>query len=704
MSSIKQKYIWIISLSFLFILSGCSNSANPEADSDLVSAITLGSLTGAERAISKGANVNSWDSDGITPLSHAIDGVVGGYSDIDIVELLIEEGAVVNSGSIYFDEITPLMQVTHYIKYKKHGNVEKLKYFIKIAIKETTDVIPLLKKVLPDINFEEHRRFEELKEIVEILIEAEAGVDIKSTKYGKTALMMASNPDIAQLLIDAGADVNETDHDVRTALMMASNPDIAQLLIDNGADINATDKDGNTALILNAGTNNSTTGDSNISEIFKLLIANGADLNLKNTKGHDAMFFAKQANNQDQIKMLLYNGYGSLDGVSPREKDEQNEKQKLHNDRMKLAKSFGLILFLIAVLIGIYKSLITFYRSSQIKKRNSQILGMTKAKDRVNAQIKQLKSLNCQMLPEQNNQKDLLMTQASTHKKNLDGFNGNEENFIENDFIKEADALDLKMIALENEIASINKEMAIIEPQIKIMSEFLSKSKKSVTDWAKELSVYSDFEGLESFQSDLVSLSSEVNRLFQIIENSDNYSDMKKFIAKNGKKVEALHVQMDVYSLNWKQLKAEFDKEIAVVEPQIKTMSDFLTKSKKSVTDWDKEILTYSSIGDFDPYSKDIKPILNEVNRLLKIIKTIKTCTDMKNFIEKYSEEVESLHVQVDTYSISMKKLKAGISKESNGFKLKCPNPECKILIGKLQDGSCPFCSFDNVIETYRLS
>lgn len=703
MSSIKQKYIWIISLSLLFILSGCSNSANPEADSDLVSAITLGSLTGTERAISKGANVNLIDSDGITPLSHAIAGVAGGYSDIDIVELLIEEDAIVNSGSIYFDEITPLMQVTHYINYKKHGSFEKLKYFIKIAIKETTDVIPLLKEVIPDINYNEHRRFEELKEIVKILIEAEAGVDIKSTKYGKTALIMASNPDIAQLLIDAGADINATDHDVQTALMMAANPDIAQFLINAGADINATDKDGNTALILNAGKNKLTTSDSNISEIFKLLIDNGADLNLKNAKGRDAMFFAEQAKDQDQIKMLLYNGYGSLDGVSPREKFEQREKQTLHNDRMKLAKSFGLILFLIAVLIGIYKFLITFYKSSQIKKRNSQMLGITKAKDRVNAQIKQLKSLNCQMLPAQNNQKDLLMTQASTHKKNLDGFNGKEEKFIENDFIKETDALDLKIIALENETASINKEMAIIEPQIKTMSDFLTKSKKSVTDWAKELSFYSDFEGLKPFHSDSVSLSSEVNRLFQIIENSDNNSDMKKFIVENSGEVESLRAQIDAYTLNWKQLKAEFDKEIAVVEPQIKTISDFLTKSKKSVTAWDKELLTFSSIGDFDPYSKDLKPILNDVNRLVKILKTIKTCTDMKNFIEKHNKEVEALRVQMDTYSISMKKLKVGISKESNGFKLKCPNPECELPIGELADGDCPLCQFHNVIETYRL-
>ncbi|MDO9304436.1 MAG: hypothetical protein Q7T77_03855 [Sulfuricurvum sp.] len=235
------------------------------------------------------------------------------------------------------------------------------------------------------------------------------------------------------------------------------------------------------------------------------------------------------------------------------------------------------------------------------KKRAPLVLKVTEAKKKVDAQINKLTLLNCQMFPEQNNQKNLLMTQVVTNKNTLDGFNGKEESFIENDFIKEADVLDLKITALENEMLANNKK-------------------------------------------------------------------------------------------------------IEIVEPQIKTISDFLAKSKKSVTDWAKELLAYSSIGGFDPYSKDLKPILDDVNRLLKIIKTIKTCSDMKNFIEKYSEEVEALRVQVDIYSISMKKLKAGISKESNGFKLKCPNPECELPIGKLQDGDCPLCQFHNVIETYRLT
>ena len=65
-----------------------------------------------------------------------------------------------------------------------------------------------------------------------------------------------SNPQLAQLLIKDGANVNTTDVDGKTALMLAAssprgmNMPLINLLIEKGADVNARDKTGQTALML----------------------------------------------------------------------------------------------------------------------------------------------------------------------------------------------------------------------------------------------------------------------------------------------------------------------------------------------------------------------------------------------------------------------------------------------------------------------
>ena len=91
------------------------------------------------------------------------------------------------------------------------------------------------------------------EEIKELVIK---GADVNAKKHGWTALMRAcykGYKDIAELLIENGADVNEKDNrDGKTALMWVSlvgHKEIAELLIENGADVNTKDKDGQTALM-----------------------------------------------------------------------------------------------------------------------------------------------------------------------------------------------------------------------------------------------------------------------------------------------------------------------------------------------------------------------------------------------------------------------------------------------------------------------
>ena len=66
-------------------------------------------------------------------------------------------------------------------------------------------------------------------------------------------LCEASRPDIATMLLDAGADINaqmRSIHDTETALLRAVHfqPSIGSLLIDRGADVNMRDESGRTAL------------------------------------------------------------------------------------------------------------------------------------------------------------------------------------------------------------------------------------------------------------------------------------------------------------------------------------------------------------------------------------------------------------------------------------------------------------------------
>ncbi len=96
------------------------------------------------------------------------------------------------------------------------------------------------------------------KEIVEMLIDAGADVNLKVMEYRFSLLYLAvlhRNLEIVKLLVDAGVNVNETiswDGNDYTPLMVNAsqgNVDIAEYLISKGADVNAKNpKSGETAL------------------------------------------------------------------------------------------------------------------------------------------------------------------------------------------------------------------------------------------------------------------------------------------------------------------------------------------------------------------------------------------------------------------------------------------------------------------------
>lgn len=136
--------------------------------------------------------------------------------------------------------------------------------------------------------------------MIEFLI-AKGADPTATNNLQSTLLHWASNRETAEILIQAGADVNAKDCKGRTLLYDAARnaanapsktwkmyKDLAELLIVNGADVNVKDKSGDTPLHLIADSFDETKS----CEISELLITNGARVNDGNQNGQTLLDIA----------------------------------------------------------------------------------------------------------------------------------------------------------------------------------------------------------------------------------------------------------------------------------------------------------------------------------------------------------------------------------------------------------------------------
>ena len=118
-----------------------------------------------------------------------------------------------------------------------------------------------------------------------------------------TMLFQASNPSIAQLLLEKGADVRAANHDGVTALMLAAeggHEAVAQLLLQHGADVAAASNDGATALMLAA--------QGGHEAVAQLLLQHGADVAAASNDGATALMLAAQGGHEAVAQLLLQHG------------------------------------------------------------------------------------------------------------------------------------------------------------------------------------------------------------------------------------------------------------------------------------------------------------------------------------------------------------------------------------------------------------
>ncbi len=184
-----------------------------------------------EYLLDKGANPNHTADDGSTPLLIAVR-----KGNSRIMELLIQRGALVNGfGDDGFTALTFTAE---------KGNKKVFDFLLKHGAKPDVSIANRDTALMKSIPRRDSYYFDRL---------LESGADPnKKGRTGNTPLIIAAcsnKVEIAEKLLKAGARIDELNDSGNSALLFAAGlagikPDLAQLLVEKGADINQPSKDG----------------------------------------------------------------------------------------------------------------------------------------------------------------------------------------------------------------------------------------------------------------------------------------------------------------------------------------------------------------------------------------------------------------------------------------------------------------------------
>lgn len=111
-------------------------------------------------------------------------------------------------------------------------------------------------------------------------------------------------PELAELLIDRGADVAAKNDMGMTPLHIAQYGSIVEVLVRRGADVNARAQNGWTPLHVQAQEGE----DTGALEVMEALLAAGADPNLTDEEGNTPMTFARERDEPEKVELLRAHG------------------------------------------------------------------------------------------------------------------------------------------------------------------------------------------------------------------------------------------------------------------------------------------------------------------------------------------------------------------------------------------------------------
>lgn len=196
-------------------------------------------------------------------------------------------------------------------------------------------------------------------EVAEALLDAGADVNYQNSDDQAPCMSaaMSDTPELIRFYLTRQANIEAKNKEGKTALMFAAeigDPSVVQALLDAGANINATSNDGKTVLmhsacrcesaaILSLATNYTARASA---DICRLLIAHGADVNANNN-GATALYLAVESEHPEATRILLEHGADvtavCADNQTPLSLAQQNSTRKA-DDQSKLAECAKLVL------------------------------------------------------------------------------------------------------------------------------------------------------------------------------------------------------------------------------------------------------------------------------------------------------------------------------------------------------------------------